>query len=329
MAKVVVTGARGFVGGHLVETLAERGDEVIAFDCGTPTDDGRDGTAKADRYVQGNICDPAQLAEAITDGVEIVYHLAALVGVDHYIHRPIDVIDVNVFGTRNVLDLAVRTGAKVVVASTSEVFGKNPAVPWTENADRVLGPTATDRWSYSSSKAVAEHLTFAFIRQRELRASIVRYFNLYGPRQRPAFVLSRSIHRALRGLAPVVYDDGRQTRSFTYVGDVIDATVQAGMNPKSDGESFNIGSAEETSIQQAVEFINELTGAEPEVVPLDTGRKFGESYQDLPRRIPDTSKANSVLGWHHRTKLREGLQQTIDWARANPWWLEQSDSGAG
>jgi nucleoside-diphosphate-sugar epimerase len=105
--------------------------------------------------------------------------------------------------------------------------------------------------------------------------------------------------------------------------------VQAGMNPKADGESFNIGSAEETSIQQAVEFINELTGAEPEVVPLDTGRKFGESYQDLPRRIPDTSKANSILGWDHRTKLRDGLQQTIDWARANPWWLEQSDSGAG
>ena len=183
------------------------------------------------------------LGAAIKDGVEIVYHLAALVGVDHYIRRPIDVIDVNVFGTKNVLELAGRAGAKVVVASTSEVFGKNPAVPWSENADRVLGSTATDRWSYSSSKAVAEHLTFAFIRQRGLRASIVRYFNLYGPRQRPAFVLSRSIHRALRGLAPVVYDDGRQTRSFTYVGDVIDATVQAaegGFRLEGDGPAIDI-----------------------------------------------------------------------------------------
>ncbi|RJL20160.1 NAD-dependent epimerase/dehydratase family protein [Bailinhaonella thermotolerans] len=325
MARALVTGGCGFVGSHLVAALAGRGDEVVVFDGGPPPpDQSRDGV----RYVPGDIRDRDALASALRDGVDVVYHLAAVVGVDRYLERPLDVIDINLMGTRNVLELAADAGAKVVLASTSEVFGKNPAVPWAEDADRVLGSTAVDRWSYSSSKALAEHLTFGMVRACGLRATIVRYFNVYGPRQRPAFVVSRSVHRALRGLPLVRYDDGAQTRCFTYVADAVEATLRAADDPRADGECFNVGSSVETTVRQAIELVAELTGAET-ITELDTAARLGETYQDLSRRIPDTSKAAAVLGWKASTPLREGLARTIDWARRNPWWLDQPDSGGG
>jgi UDP-glucose 4-epimerase len=260
--------------------------------------------------------------------VDVVYHLASVVGVDQYLARPLDVIDITLAGTRNVLDLALRAGASVVLASTSEVFGKNPQVPWAEDADRVLGPTTADRWTYSSSKALAEHITFAYARQHGLAATIVRYFNVYGPRQRPAFVISRSVHRALNGIPPVVYDGGAQTRCFTYIDDAVDGTLRAAAEPAAAGHAFNIGSMTETTVAQAVALVAELTGFGPAVTPVDTGEQLTASYQDLPRRIPDTAKARSMLGWQSDTSLRDGLAKTISWAAASPWWLALPDSGA-
>ncbi|MFI7443477.1 NAD-dependent epimerase/dehydratase family protein [Nonomuraea indica] len=323
LASVVVTGGYGFVGSHLVERLRDRGDDVTVVDNDRPAPDH---DLSGVRRVAGDIRSPADLAEVITDGVDVVYHLAAVVGVDRYLRRPLDVVDTNLIGTRHVLEAADQAGVKVVFASTSEIFGRNPAVPWAEDADRVLGSTATDRWSYSSSKALAEHLIFAFIRQRGLRASIVRYFNLYGPRQRPAFLISRSLHRVLRGLPPVVYDDGEQTRSFTFVDDAVSATLAIGDSPKSDGECFNVGSSDEISIRSAVEALVELTGSELEIASLDTRRRYGDTYQDLSRRIPDTAKVRDLVGWRSTTGLRDGLRRTVDWARANPWWLERDES---
>ncbi|MBP2473517.1 UDP-glucose 4-epimerase [Crossiella equi] len=321
MARVVVTGASGFVGSHLVEHLVAAGDSVLGVDRGTPS-------LPVAEHVTANLLDEDAVAGVIGPGVDVVYHLASVVGVDNYVERPLDVVDSNVLGTRNVLAAATRAGAKVVYASTSEVFGKNPAVPWSEDADRVLGSTGTARWCYASSKAVAEHLVYGFIQQHGLAATIVRYFNLYGPRQRPAFVVSRSIHRALNGLAPVVYDDGGQTRSFTYVGDVIAATALAGSSAKADGESFNLGSSEETTVRATVELIAELTGVRADIQRVDTNARIGQAFQDLPRRIPDTRKAAEVLGWRHHTSLREGLATTVEWAHAQPAWLAQVDSGA-
>ncbi|GAT67118.1 epimerase [Planomonospora sphaerica] len=322
--RAVVTGGSGFVGGHLVDRLVTRGDEVTVFDGAPPA--GPAGREHA-RYVQGDVRDLDRLAEAVTRGVDVVYHLAAVVGVDRYLARPLDVIDVNFSGTRNVLELAARAGARVVVASTSEVFGKNPSVPWSEDGDRVLGPTTADRWTYASSKALGEHLTFAFGRQHGLAATVVRYFNVYGPRQRPAYIVSRSVHRALNGLPPVVYDRGRQSRCFTYVADAVEGTLLAAARPEAVGRAFNLGSTRETSVAEVVALIAELTGAGP-ALPVDTAERLGPAYEDLPRRVPDTARARTLLGWECVTPLRDGLVETIEWARANPWWLALPDSGA-
>jgi UDP-glucose 4-epimerase len=325
MANVVVTGGCGFIGGHLTQFLAHRGDRVVTYDTVPPPPSLPE---TAGGHVVGDIRDAARLATVIRPGAEVVYHLCALVGVDRYLEYPLDVIDVNVQGTRNVLECASAAGAKVVVASTSEVYGKNPAVPWAEEADRVLGGTSVERWSYATSKAMAEHLTYAFVRQHGLRAAIVRYFNVYGPGQRPAYVLSRNIHRALRGLPLMMYDDGRQTRCFTYVGDAVEATATVGSLTRCDGESFNVGSSDETPVAEALQLIGQPTGASQPPVHVQTSESLGRQYEDIGRRAPDTAKARTVLGWKCRTPLRDGLAATVAWARENPWWLELPERGA-
>lgn len=327
MSRVVITGGCGFIGSHLVERLVARGDEVVIFDGAAPPAWQTVAREHA-RHVPGDVLDREALARAITSDVDVVYHLAAVVGVDQYLSRPLDVIDVNLTGTRNVLDLALAAEAKVVLASTSEVFGKNPAVPWPEDGDRVLGPTSADRWTYSSSKALAEHLTFAFVRQHGLDATIVRYFNAYGPRQRPGFVVSRSVHRALNGKPVVVYDGGRQTRCFTFIEDAIEGTVAAADSARAVGEAFNIGSMTETTVGDAARLIAKLVGPDVELSDVDTGVALGRSYEDLARRVPDNTKARDLLGWSPDTTLEDGLTRTIEWGRSNDWWLALPDSGA-
>ena len=249
MSNVVVTGGYGFIGSHLVSALLERGDSVTVFDFAKNT---RDTSIDFDRhpnfrFVQGDVTDLAALEQALTPGVDTVFHLAAVVGVKNYMKDPLQVLDVNVIGTRNVLELSQRHGTRVVFASTSEVFGKNPNPPWAEDDDRVLGSTRTARWSYSTSKGMAEHLVFAMHAAHGLPVTVVRYFNVYGPRQNPIFVISQTIHRILNGRQPLLYDSGDQTRCFTYVDDAIAGTLLAAESDAAIGEAFNIGSMTETT----------------------------------------------------------------------------------
>lgn len=319
MAKVLITGGCGFIGSHLAEHLALSGDEVTVFDMAMAPPE----KAQNIRCIQGDVRDQDALAKALPSGLEVIYHLSAIVGVDRYLGVPVDVVEINLLGTLNILRCALTADARLVLASTSEVYGMNPATPWSEDSERVLGSTAVDRWSYSTSKALGEHLTFAYIRQHGLHATILRYFNVYGPRQRPAYVVSRTIHRALRGLAPEVYDGGTQTRCFTYVEDAVRATALAGQSVKADGECFNIGSDHESTVADVIGLICRLTRAPAPTRPIDTAIQLGSRYQDIARRIPDTSKARDVLGWQYTTPLNEGLRLTIEWARCNRWWLDQ------
>nr|AIS85455.1 NAD-dependent epimerase/dehydratase [Verrucosispora sp. MS100047] len=326
-ARAVVTGGCGFLGSHLVERLVAQGDEVTVFDAAPPPPEQRIARQHS-RHVTGDVRDPEALAAAIRPDVDVVYHLAAVVGVDQYLSRPLDVIDINFTGTRRVLERAAEVGARVIVASTSEVFGRNPAVPWAEDAERVLGPTTADRWTYSTSKALAEHLTFAFVRQHGLAATVVRYFNAYGPRQRPAYVVSRTVHRVLNGRSPVLYDGGRQTRCFTYVDDAVTGTLAAAASADAVGEAFNIGSMTETTMAEVVAVILRLTASTVPVTEVDTAQRLGAAYEDLSRRIPDNAKARKVLNWSCDTPLEDGLRQLVAWARANPDWLALPDQGA-
>ncbi|NHD19577.1 MULTISPECIES: NAD-dependent epimerase/dehydratase family protein [unclassified Actinopolyspora] len=328
MSRFVVTGGCGFIGSHLVERLLMQGHEVVVVDAASPPRETRlsqhPGTVK---YVNADVRDPEHLAAVAPDEVETIFHLAASVGVDRYLDRPLEVIDTALEGTRNVLQLAELTGAKVVLASTSEIYGKNPQVPWHEDDDRVLGSTSTHRWCYSTSKALAEHVAFAIAHRHGVRATVLRYFNVYGPGQRPAFVISRSVHRALRGNPPVVYDDGGQTRCFTFIDDAVEATLRAASTPGTEGMCLNIGSSRETSVHEAVDTICRLsghTGAER----INTSPSLRSGYQDLRRRVPDTSRAAEVLEWRATTTLEEGLRRTVTWAKENPWWTELPDYGA-
>jgi UDP-glucose 4-epimerase len=330
MSNVVVTGGYGFIGSHLVSALLDRGDVVTVFDFAKNT---RDTSIDFDnhpnfRFVQGDVTDLAALGQALTPGVDTVFHLAAVVGVKNYLNDPLRVLDVNVIGTRNVLELSQRHGTRVVFASTSEVFGKNPNPPFAEDDDRVLGSTRTARWSYSTSKAMAEHLVFAMHSAHGLPVTVVRYFNVYGPRQAPIFVVSQSIHRILNGRAPLLYDSGDQTRCFTYVDDAVAGTLLAADSDAAIGAAFNIGSMTETSMRDVVDLaikvadVDTVSSAEA----VDTETRFGGRYEDIPRRIPDSTKAQRELGWRLQVTVEEGIRRTIEWARANPWYL---DDGAG
>jgi dTDP-alpha-D-glucuronic acid decarboxylase len=324
----VVTGGCGFVGSRLVERLVGQGEEVIVYDLAPLPPDLRCDLG-ALRKVDADIRDTATLGAVIVPGVDVVYHLSAMVGVDNYLRSPLDVIDVTVLGTKSVLQFASEVGAKVVLASTSEIYGRNPRSPWSEDSERVLGSTSIGRWSYSSSKAVAEHMTFAYADHYGLRAAIVRYFNVYGPRQRPAYVISRTIHRVLRGLPPLLYDGGNQTRCFTFVDDVVAATVLAAASAVAPAHCFNVGSMEETSMRDVVQLATRIAGSDTEPVAVETTAELGENYEDIARRIPDTTKAQTLLGWHCETQLRDGLERTVEWARQSPWWLAQADLHAG
>jgi UDP-glucose 4-epimerase len=239
---------------------------------------------------------------------------------------PLRVLDVNVIGTRNVLELSRQHGTRVVFASTSEVFGKNPNPPFAEDDDRVLGSTKTARWSYSTSKAMAEHLVFAMHSAYELPVTVVRYFNVYGPRQAPIFVVSQSVHRILNGHRPYLFDTGDQTRCFTYVDDAVAGTLLAAESNAAIGEAFNIGSMTETSMREVVNLAIKTADVDSvsEAEPVDTAERYGGRYEDIPRRIPDSTKAQRELGWRLTVDVAEGIRRTIDWARANPWYLKES-----
>jgi nucleoside-diphosphate-sugar epimerase len=326
MERVLITGGSGFIGSHLTEKLLSLGNEVVVFDS-VPISQARNlekiKNHKNLTYVEGDIRNKKDLEKVITDDVDKIFHLAAIVGVYRYLEDPLKVIDVNIGGTRNIIQLAHKHKTKIIFTSTSEIYGKNPRVPWEEVSDRVLGNTNVERWSYSTSKAACEYMLLGMHKNHGLPITIIRYFNVYGPRQHPKWVISQNVHKALRGERPLVYDGGRQTRCFTYIDDAIEGTIMAANNPKANGEAFNIGSDNEITMRDAIELIIKVSGKKVKWKDVDTKKQFGGKYEDIPRRVPDVSKAKRVLGWATTTPLETGLEKTIGWANQNEWWVAQ------
>ena len=321
---VLVTGGSGFIGSHLIEKLLENGNEVHVFDL-APLD-------KADnlrevknhpglRYVEGDIRDKEAMRKFWRPDAAAVYHLASVVGIKNYIADPLKLIDISVIGTKQLLEIARDHGTKVIFSSTSEIYGKNPAVPWDEAGDRVLGPTSVDRWSYSSAKAVCEHMLYGINRQCGLPFSIVRFFNAYGPRQNSFFVVSQSVYKVLRNEQPLLYDDGNMTRCFTFIGDIVRGLLEVAVNPKAVGEAFNLGNSVEVTMREVVETVLRVSGSSVGYKVFDTTKEYGDRYEDIPRRIPKVEKAARLLGWKAEVQLEEGVRRTVDWAKKNDWWL--------
>jgi nucleoside-diphosphate-sugar epimerase len=320
--RVLVTGGNGFVGRNLIPLLIRKGCEVVALDI---QGQGNAPIEEKIRFVEGSVTDCKLLSKLFKDNdFDVVYHLAAIVGVKRYLEHPFDVVDVNINGTRAVLAECLKFNVNMLFASTSEVFGKNPNVPWNEDDDRLVGNPKFERWLYGNTKAVCEHLLYAAARKLGLQMSIVRYFNLYGPKQVPTNVIPRLICRALLGEPLQVYDDGRMVRCFTFIQDAVEATVLAAES--STGEAFNIGSHEDVSILQLARQIVEKTGSRANIQFVDPRKVLGSGYQDLQIRIPNPKKARVLLGWSASTGLDEGLTDTVKWYRENEsWWKSTVD----
>jgi len=314
--RVLITGGAGFIGSHLADAFLERGDDVTILDVASDLKVRHQLENPRFRYVRDSILN-REILEGLISWCDVVYHLAAVVGVEHYVGDPYQVLNINVNGTQTVLNVAFKARKKVVFSSSSEVYGRNLNIPFTEDADRVLGSTRIDRWCYSSSKAVGEHFCFAF-HKLGLPVVVLRYFNVYGPRldrMDVGRVMTIFLGQLMRGLPLTVIGNGEQTRCFTYVEDAIRATVAAGLKEQAVGHIINVGSDEEVSIKRLAELMIDLCGISSSVAFTPQEAIYGNSYEDIPRRVPDISRMREILGVIPRVSLEEGMRRTVEWFR--------------
>ena len=299
--KYLITGGAGFIGSHLADTLVTRGDEVILLDDLTTGSPGnvahlipRDDVA----FHNGRVQD-AELVADLVRQADVVVHLAASVGVDVILRDPLTAMANNIRGTEVVLEACREYGRKVLLTSTSEIYGKNASGPVAEDADRILGPTTTARWSYSTSKAVDEILAFGFWRMHGTPTIVVRLFNTSGPRQTGSYgmVLPRFVDQALRDDPLTVYGDGEQQRCFCHVLDTVRALIAVLDNPHCVGEVFNVGTQQETTINDLARLVIRMTGSTSEIVHIPYKVAYDEGFEDMFRRIPDTNKIKEFTGW--------------------------------
>jgi UDP-glucose 4-epimerase len=317
--KALITGGAGFIGSHLAEHLLAGGHEAVALDnLSTGSIDniqhlkGRPGFS----YIIDSVTNEPLLAELI-DGSDVVFHLAAAVGVKLIVEQPVHTIETNVHGTEVVLKHANKKKKLVFIASTSEVYGKSVDVPFREGADLVLGATVRHRWAYACSKAIDEFLALAYWKEKRLPVVVGRLFNTVGPRQTGQYgmVLPTFVRQALADQPITVFGDGTQSRSFTYVADVVDAVIKLACEPRAIGEVFNIGSTEEVSIQALAERVKTLTGSRSpiQLIPYDEAYEAG--FEDMPRRVPDISKVHGLVGYQPQMSLDAIIRTVIEHVR--------------
>ncbi len=314
----LVTGGAGFIGSHLVDALLENGHSVTVLD-DFSTGKLRNIEHRLEhprfRLVRGSILD-APLVERLISQVDAVFHLAAVVGVKYVLEDPLRGMQVNIRGTETILEAASQHKRRVVLASSSETYGRSTQVPFGEEDETRLGSTSIPRWSYALAKLLDEQLALAYFRQKQLPTSAVRYFNSYGPRLDPrgyGSVVARFITQALTGQPLTVYGDGLQTRSFTFVEDTVRGTMAAMMTPEAAGMVFNIGNNQEITMLQLAQLIRDLTGSTQEIQLVPYVQVYGKDFDETRRRLPDPTRARDVLGFQAQTPLEEGIRRTIHW----------------
>jgi UDP-glucose 4-epimerase len=312
---ILITGGAGFIGSHLADACVARGDSVCVLDdLSTGSTENLAGVSGHPRFrfVRGSVHDP-HVVQSLVDQADVVFHLAAAVGVKLIVDSPVRTIETNVHGTEVVLAAASRERKRVLITSTSEVYGLSDQIPFREDGNLVLGATTKGRWSYACSKAIDEFLALAYCREKGLPVVIARLFNTVGPRQvgRYGMVVPTLVGQALDGVPLTVHGNGRQTRCFGYVGDVVEALLRLMEHPDTVGEVFNVGSNEEVSIRELAERVLALTGSSSAIEYVPYRQAYAAGFEDMPRRVPDTSKAARVIGFRIRTSLDDILREVI------------------
>lgn len=314
--RVLITGGAGFIGSHLADAYIQRGDEVYVID------DLSTGTIENIHHLKGHarfhytiesVHNQPVTAELV-DQCDVIFHLAAAVGVKLIVESPVRTIETNVRGTEVVLSLANKKKKKVLIASTSEVYGLSSDVPFREDGNLVMGATTKGRWSYACSKAIDEFLALAYWREKKLPTIVVRLFNTVGPRQTGQYgmVIPTFVKQALAGRAITVYGDGKQSRCFGYVGDVVGALIKLMENNNAVGQVFNIGSNQEITILELAHRVKHLTQSDSDVVFVPYDEAYEEGFEDMPRRVPDITKVSELVGFRPEMSLDGILESVID-----------------
>lgn len=312
----LITGGAGFIGNHLSELLLNAGHSVLSID---NLSTGRvDNIKRLLDHPNYHFCRDDIINEVVLDRLaskcDLIIHLAASVGVERIISHPVETIENNVMGTEHVLKAALRYGCRVLVASTSEVYGKGTRVPFNEDDDVLLGPTCRNRWGYAASKMVDEFLALAYQHEYGMQAIAMRFFNTVGPRQTGQYgmVIPRFTTQALSNEPITVYGDGKQQRCFCDVADVIRAVVGLSTHPDASNRVFNIGSTEEISIMELAKRIREVCGSSSEILTVPYDQAYAPGFEDMARRIPDTGRINKLIGWSPEFKLQDTLERVRD-----------------
>jgi nucleoside-diphosphate-sugar epimerase len=310
--RVLITGGAGFIGSHLTEALLGAGDEVSILD------DLSTGSMDNIVHLKGkagfSYTIDSVINEPLLDQCDVVVHLAAAVGVKLIVEAPVRTIETNVHGTEVVLKHANKKKKLVVIASTSEVYGKSTAVPFKEDADLVLGPTLKHRWAYACSKAIDEFLALAYWKEKKLPIIIVRLFNTVGPRQtgRYGMVIPTFVRQAIANHPITVFGDGSQSRSFTHVGDVVRGLMRLVDEPRAIGEVFNIGNGREITIRALAERIRDMSESDSPIVTIPYDEAYEAGFEDMPRRVPDLTKIRQLVGYEPTVDLDEVLRSVIE-----------------
>jgi len=323
--KVLITGGAGFIGSHLAERLIAMGRQVVVLDdLSTGVKENLSSILDHPRmrFVEGSVLE-RQLVGQLVGGADLVVHLAAAVGVRYILDKPLSTLKTNVNGTDNVLEAAARYGRKTLVASTSEVYGKNDGNALCETADSVLGPASVSRWSYATAKKLDEFLALAYRQEYGLPVVVTRFFNIVGPRQRGRYgmVLPNFVRGAVAGEPIRVFGDGAQTRNFTFVADCIVALVGLLEAPSAEGEVVNIGGTEEISMRELADRVRHLAGSESPIVHVPYEEAYPEgSYEDMRRRVPCICKIGKLTGWSPTTTIDDMILATIGHYRRERLW---------
>ena len=315
--RVLVTGGAGYIGSHLVDRLVALDHEVTVLDdlsTGNPANLAQ--SSKRIRFVENSILND-RLVDKLVRRAETVFHLAAGVGVGNIVKDPLGALRTNTRGAENVIEACVKHDRRLLLASTSEIYGKTSKMPMSEDDDRLLGSTTIPRWGYSTAKAIDEHLALAYA-AHGLRVSVVRYFNSFGPRIDPrgyGSVIANLLRQALANEPLTVHGDGNQTRCFTYIDDTIEGTLRAGLDSRAEGKIFNVGNDRETTINELAALIIEMTGTRSVIRRVSYEERYGKGFEDTKRRVPDVRRAEEVLGFRASVGLRDGLERTLQWWR--------------